>query len=362
MSGGITPLGPLPPSSYGTLGELVAASNTVQTQLDTLAQQASSGNVSSTYAGLGANALASLNLNAEIAQNNTYVSNITAANTNIGVTQTVMNQLSSIASNISSQLDNITPGSVDTLAAQAQSDLVQVASLLDTQNGTNYVFAGQDATNPPVPDPTNILNSGFFTQINTAVGQLATNGAATTIATTLGIASSNAAGTSPFSPALSQAASALQGFQPSVATGPGESTTAGLLASANTFVTSSGAYTTGSYMRDLMHGLAVIGSLSNAQQNLPAFSTLLGDVQTSLSDAGSTMANEEGALGATQDSLSATSTTLGDVNTALQTQVSSIQDVNMARTLSNLSMVQTQMQASFKLIASMQNMSLVSYV
>lgn len=362
MSGAISPLGPLPPSSYGVLGELIAGSNSVQTQLDTLAQQVSSGDVSSTYAGLGANALTSLNLDAQLAQNNTYISNVSSANTNIGVTQTVMNQLSGIASSISAQLDNITPGGVDTIAAQARNDLVQVASLLDTQNGTNYVFAGQDATNPPVPNSTNILNSGFFTQINTAVGQLATYGAATTIATTLGIAGSNAPGTSPFSAALSQSSAALQGFQASVETGPGQSTRAGLLASANTFVTSSGSYTTGSYMRDLMHGLAVIGSLTNAQQSTAGFSALVNDVQTSLSGAGSTMANEEGALGATQDSLTATSTTLGDVNTTLQTQISSIQNVNMASAISNLTMTQTQLQASYKLIAAMQNMSLANYV
>ncbi len=363
MSGGISGNYALPPSSYGTLGELIQGASSVQTQLDSLAQQASTGNVSQTYSGLGAGALSDLNLNAEIAQNNTYVANITSANTNIGITQTVMNQLSKIASGISSQLDNITGTSVSTLAEQAQNDLQQVANLLDTQNGTNYIFAGQDASNPPVPNPGNILSSPFFTQIQTAVGNLATNGAATTIATTLGIASSNTlpsvGGTSPFSGALSPPPS---NFQASIETGPGQSASVGLLASANTYVTSSGPYTTGSYMRDLMHGLAVIGSLTSTSASAPGFTGLISDVQTSLTGAISAMANEEGGLGATQDSLTASSTTLGNVTTALQTQVSSIQDVNMAQTLSNLTMVQTQLQASFKLIASVQSLSLANYV
>ncbi|MCA7118799.1 MAG: hypothetical protein LGL72_05190 [Acidibrevibacterium sp.] len=363
MSGAISSNYALAPSSYGMLGELVQGASTVQTQLDALAQQASTGNISQTYSGLGANALTDLNLNTEIAQNNTYVANITSANTTIGITQTVMNQLSKIASGISSQLDNITGTSISTLAEQAQNDLQQVANLLNTQNGTNYIFAGQDASNPPVPNPGAILSSPFFTQIQAAVAGLATNGAATTMATSLSVASSNtlptAGGTSPFSAALSPPPA---NFQATVETGPGQSTSVGLLASANTYATSSGPYTTGSYTRDLMNALAMVGSLTPASASAAGFTGLISDIQTSLTGAISAMANEEGGLGATQDSLTATSTTLGNVTTALKTQVSSVQDVNMAQTLSNLTMVQTQLQASYKLIASVQSLSLANYV
>ncbi|MGC8523173.1 MAG: flagellin [Acidibrevibacterium sp.] len=369
MSGAISSNYALAPSSYGMLGELVQGASTVQTQLDSLAQQASTGNVSQTYSGLGANALTDLNLNAEIAQNNTYVANITSANTTIGITQTVMNQLSKIASGISAQLDNITGTSISTVAEQAQNDLQQVANLLNTQNGTNYIFAGQDASNPPVPNPGNILSSPFFTQIQAAVSGLATNGAATTMATSLSVASSNTlppGGTSPFSAALSalplSPSPSTSNFQATVETGPGQSTSVGLLASANTYATSSGPYTTGSYTRDLMNALAMVGSLTPASTSATGFTGLISDIQTSLSGAISAMANEEGGLGATQDSLTATSTTLGNVTTALQTQLSSVQDVNMSETLSNLTMVQTQLQASYKLIASVQSLSLANYV
>ena len=363
MSGAISSNYALAPSSYGMLGELVQGASTVQTQLDALAQQASTGNISQTYSGLGANALTDLNLNTEIAQNNTYVANITSANTTIGITQTVMNQLSKIASGISAQLDNITGTSISTLAEQAQNDLQQVANLLNTQNGTNYIFAGQDASNPPVPNPGAILSSPFFTKIQAAVAGLATNGAATTMATSLSVASSNtlptAGGTSPFSAALSPPPA---NFQATVETGPGQSTSVGLLASANTYATSSGPYTTGSYTRDLMNALAMVGSLTPTSASAAGFTGLISDIQTSLTGAISAMANEEGGLGATQDSLTATSTTLGNVTTALKTQVSSVQDVNMAQTLSNLTMVQTQLQASYKLIASVQSLSLANYV
>ncbi len=56
--------------------------------------------------------------------------------------------------------------------------------MLDTKNGDVYVFGGQDSANPPVPAPDDILSSGFYTQINTAVSALSTNGAAATAAAT----------------------------------------------------------------------------------------------------------------------------------------------------------------------------------
>ena len=68
---------------------------------------------------------------------------------------------------------------------------MQVAELLDTQDGNTYVFAGQDTTNPPVPDPDSILSSGFYTQIAAQVDALGTQGAAATIANTLSIAGSD---------------------------------------------------------------------------------------------------------------------------------------------------------------------------
>ncbi len=356
MSGSSLGIGALPPSQFGVLGQVIGDSTAVQNAMTKLTEQASSGLVSSSYAGLGANAQSALDLNAQISGNTATINGITAANSNIQITQTVMNQLSSIASNFNAQLDSITPGGATLLASQAQQALQQVASLLDTQSSGSYIFAGQDSGNAPIPNPGGILGSGFYTQINTAVGNLPTTGATATAASTLAIASSNAAGTTPFSATLS-------GPAPVVATGAGQSTTVGVLANANTLIpASTGTSTTGSYMRDLLRGLATIASFTSTVQGASGFQSLVQNTQTSLTGAISGLAQEEGALGAAQNSINATSTTLGDTNTALTTQVSNLTNVNMAATLSNLTLVQTQLQASYKLIAGFNNLSLVQYV
>jgi flagellin-like hook-associated protein FlgL len=74
------------------------------------------------------------------------------------------------------------------------------------------------------------------------------------------------------------------------------------------------------------------------------------------------MAGDAGVLGNTQTALTATQTQLSDTQTALTTQVSGAQDVDMAQTLSNLTLAQTQMQASYQLIAGMSNLSLVKFL
>jgi flagellar hook-associated protein 3 FlgL len=402
-------------SNYGMMSSLVSDSTSIKQKLDQLTNQASSGYVSSTYAGLGTGAPVSLDLTPQIASLQTYQNNIDAASGSMQVTQTVMTQIQSIASNLASQLDSLnTVGSsgIDTISAQARSALQQVGSLLDTQDGGAYVFAGQDSSNPPVPDPANITSTGFYTDIATAVAGLATNGATATIAATLASAQTDAAtpGASPFSafmatvaangtvsynaqgayqaavtalnattpgtPAATAAATAVTAAAAAAATASaavqsaapvtqiGQSSTVptGLLASANFSASSTGTSTTGSYMIDLMRALATVGSLNSNQAGTADFTSLVQDTRTSLNGAVSAMATDAASLGDTQSKVTATQTQLGDVQTALTTQLSSAQDTNMAATLSSLSLVQTQLQASYQVIASLSGLSLAKYL
>ena len=74
------------------------------------------------------------------------------------------------------------------------------------------------------------------------------------------------------------------------------------------------------------------------------------------------MTGDVGVLGDRQSTLAARKTTLSDSTTALTAQVSDAQDVDMAKTLSDLSQVQTQLQASYQLIANTKSESLVNYL
>ena len=359
MSGAITVIG----GGYADLAIAIAASGKVKTQFDRLTEQAASGYISGNYAGLGATASTALTLGPEISGLQAAQSNINAASGPAQVTQTAMTQIQSIASNLLAAMPNLNglnPSEVDSTAAAARSDLQQLSDLLDSQYNGVYVFAGQDSANPPVPNPDQITSSGFYTQISTAVGNLSTNGSAATAAATLTIASSNTAGTSPFSAYLSQPQTAIG--LPSVSTGNGQSQTIGLTASANTSAASGGTSTTGSYMRDLMRALATVGSLTNGQASDPNFAALVADTRASVTSLITSMSTDVGALGEQQLNLTSLQTNLGDTQTALTSQLSSAQEVDMTQTLSNLSLVQTQLQSSYQLISASSSMSLVKYL
>jgi len=358
MSGTVSGLG------FPEFGRVVADMTRTKQNFDTLSQQASSGLISGNYAGLNGTASVALTLSSQIDSLTTAQSNIAAASGPAQVTQTAMKQISSIAANLLADMPalNGNPSSeIDSVAANARSDLAQVAELLDSQYGGVYLFAGQDSANPPVPDPDQITSSGFYQQISGAVAGLSANGAVATAAATLAIAGSTAAGTSPLSATyLAQPVASLT--PPLVATGDGQSRPLGLLAGSNIGPVSTGTSTTGSYMLDLMRALATVGSLSSSQESDPNFATLVSDTQTSLTGAVTAMNTDVGILGDQQSSLTTFSTTLGDTQTVLTGQLSNAQDVDMASTLSNLSLVQTQLQESYQLISAASGMSLAKFL
>ncbi len=267
MSGTIGSVG----GGSNVLQQLITDSASVRSKINVLTDQASSGLVSRNYAGLGDGAATVLNLNPQLDELSTWQKNISQATGMMTVAQSAMKQIQSIASTFvadTNNLNGLNASEVDNVAANARSALRDVANLLDTKNGSVYVFAGVDNGNAPVPHPDDILSSGFYTQIATAIGGLSSNGAVATIASTLATASSNTSGTSPFSPYLSQPASALSA--PIVQIGDGRLVAYGMTAGANTEAVSAGSTSTGSYIRDLMRGLATLGSLSSSQASDPA--------------------------------------------------------------------------------------------
>ena len=95
---------------------------------------------------------------------------------------------------------------------------------------------------------------------------------------------------------------------------------------------------------------------------MSGFQDLVQDTAPACPARSRAMAQDVGVLGNVQSSLTATQSQLADTQTALTGQVSSAEDVDMAKTMSQLSLVQTQMQASYQLIATMSSLSLVKFL
>lgn len=356
--------GSLPPLGNGLTGVLAANTASISQLVAKLTEETSSGLVSQDYAGLGAAAQTALDLQPEIATQQTLQTDVQAAAGRLGVAQSAITQISSVVSGITSQLDGVStlsPSGVATLAASARSALQQVAGLLDTQDGGVYVFAGQDSANAPIPQPDAILSSGFYSQISSAVAGLSANGATATSAATLAVAGSTAAGTSPFSASLEALATA-GGGRASISTGQGVSVPGVMLANQNGDVQSAGTGTTGSYVRDILGGLASIAALTPASASASGLRAFAQSVSSTLTSASDTMNADAGVLGNRQTALSDTATAIGNTATALQSQLSGIEDADLAQVSTQLSLSQTQLQASYQMIASLRSLSLANYL
>ena len=111
-------------------------------------------------------------------------------------------------------------------------------------------------------------------------------------------------------------------------------------------------------MRDILCSLATLGSLNSGMATTTGFSQVVADAASSLNNAVSALNTDAGVMGDQQTALTAQQTEIGDTTTALQGQLATSENVDMASTLSQLSAVQTQLQASYQLIAGMQDLSL----
>jgi flagellar hook-associated protein 3 FlgL len=74
------------------------------------------------------------------------------------------------------------------------------------------------------------------------------------------------------------------------------------------------------------------------------------------------MATETGSLGNIQSDLTARQSQLTSLTTSLSKQLSSAQNVDVAEAISRAALLQTQLQASYQIIAQSRSLSLASYL
>ena len=347
-------------TDLSTLNAALYNAELTQSSISTLTAQGSSNLISSEYAGLGAGTRPALDLSGQLALNSVSQTNASQAADVNQVAQTALGQIQTLVSGISAQL--LEPSSIggpglSTLASGARSTLDQVASLLNTKVGQVYVFAGQDSRTAPVPDPANLSQSAFYTAIQAAVANLSASGASVVQSQVLAAASAPA--TSPFSASLLTSNQAARADL-----GGGQTVQIGLLADQNTDAISAGTGTTstGSYMRDVLTALTTIGSLGSANAADPQVQSLLGSMHTTLSGADDAINVDIGGLGARQTTISDAQSNLTTTATALTTQLDSVQDADPAAVATRLAQASNQLQASYKIIADLSQLSLAKYL
>ena len=316
-----------PSADYGQVLQLLGGVTDVRGQLEVASQQVSTGKIAQSYGGLGSGARVSLDLRPEIAHHAAWQKNIDLATGRLTAVQTALSGIREIASDFLAKtniLNGLSSSDADTVAAAAKQGIERVAQLINTRVGDVYVFAGEDSGTPPIPNTDH------------------------TVLTTALLASDTAQ--APFSTTLGTTPARIE-------VGAGERLTVGLIANKNTLATSS-APTTGSYLRDILRSLATLTTVTNG----PALTATAADVRTRLNGALGTLNQEAGALGNVQSSLPVRKEQSVQTVTALQAQVSDAEDVDLAVALSRVTSLQTQLQASYQIIAGIKNLTLSKFL
>lgn len=356
-------------ASYAFTSRLIDRALAVKGRMDTLSTQAATGRVGETFGDLGVQARVSADLRAEIARRDSYGRLIQAADGRIGATQDVLARMGDLSKELSAKaLAMITTGanSVGAVAEQARQALAEMGSLLNTRAGGAFLFAGTDAARAPVPIGQDILLSPFFLQIEAQVNGLAVGNAAAVLSGTLATAASDDPLTTPFSPFLStpMPLGGLDEPRLAVPDADGSRIAYGLRANANgAAISPDDPPTTGSFVRDMLRGFAVLAALDTASTQVrPDFQQVVTGIATSLDAAVRTLDQERAALGVAQQRLAAAGEQHATLITTLTRQVSGIEDVPMEETLSRLQQVRTQLESNYQLIAAIRDFTLARFL
>jgi flagellar hook-associated protein 3 FlgL len=144
------------------ISPLIQSALNINSQLDDLQRQLSSGEKADTYAGLGPQSGIAVALNAQLSALSSFGDTISNVGTTISLQQSVLQQISSIGSSVRSAAVQsnfaIDSSGQTTLQKTAQGQLDQILSLLNTQGGNGYLFSGSGLSQPSVETADHILN------------------------------------------------------------------------------------------------------------------------------------------------------------------------------------------------------------
>ena len=153
--------------SYAGSQILNQSVQTLKNQMTVLQSQLTTGNKSTTYAGMGVNEGFAIAARSQLSNISSFTDTITVINTNIGVANTVLQAINDIgktiqnSANSSSQALNTAGQSIAQQTATSQ--LSSMLGILNTQAGDRYLFSGTAVNTPSVASMDDIMN-GTTTQ------------------------------------------------------------------------------------------------------------------------------------------------------------------------------------------------------
>ncbi|WP_191082883.1 flagellin [Roseococcus microcysteis] len=350
-------------------GRLAAETARLRTQMEILTRQTASGQRSSRLGDLAPDVPRAVSLRAQSGRLDAYDRVLTQSIGRTEVMQASLSRLTEIARDFRStalpRLYTRDPVALEAVKVQARNALTEMAHLLNVRHAGEYLFSGSDIGRPPIPDPEGLATGQMAQDVAAAVATLGAAGAASVLNDTRTAAQSNVAGVSPFSDFLQDEAALAPADREARRAAPaadGQFVAYGIFADRNAVSVSSGE-TTGSWARDLMRNLMSLAALDPAQMDdLPNYTDLLAGLRDGFAAAEQALTEEAGGLGQVTARLEDTQRRQRTTMDLLRGQIADIEEVDLASTLERLQATRTALEASYRAIGSLSELTLARFL
>lgn len=356
-------------SQYGAAGAnliLNTGIRQIESEQTDIAWQTSQGTTSSSISGLGSDRQTILSLSPKLAELTGYQSNLSSVQNRLSLSSTALKQVTDLAQSLNSQLLSMLSSeggekaSTTTAADSARTGLGSLGTILNTSDGSSFIFAGQNTSTAPVTSPSTLNDSTLAHTISQIVSGLKDGNSETVFSQATAASADNSASMSVFSQALSQPAEQAGALQASAIIGPDGSTVqTGPVATQGGQASST---STGSPIRDLMRDMMIMTSMKGMDTTTPGFTNLVRQLHTSLGTTANQLIDMNTSVGVTQNTLTRQQGIYSSLQLMVKEQLSNGLNVNLAEVATRSSDLSLQLKASFSLIADMKNMSLADYL
>jgi len=335
-----------------------------QADLNTLQAQVSSGKKATTYSDLGETARFSLNLRQTKVTTEAFIKTNTTTNLRLQQMQTILERIKDLTSDmkvtayagVSSAATPAAQGNF-TVRTAAGGALTEITQLLNSQIDGFYLFAGRLSDAPPMRDPGSVLAAG------TPLGNVAS------LATALPLDSTAASGDALYAAVRDHldgnAVGAVPGAVP-VRYYDGEfSATEQSLLVARIETSTDIAYGVNGRdpaMNTITQALYALSVTTLDPSNEQGYRRIAQRAVADLEAGFNAVVERIGDLGVKQSQLEQVTKRQQDFITTLDLQIGSVEDVDMSEALSKLGATQTELEASYRMLALMRELSITKYL
>lgn len=341
-----------------TLGQAMAQIERIkqqQVQLGDLQQQLATGKISDNFIGLGTNITVSERARADFNELDTYMANISRGNVRIEQKLTALDTIQKQAQNVADAMaGQPQEGEIDmdTIKRVAETAFDFVIQMLNVQDGDAYLFGGADSGTPP------IRNTGSLDAFFSSLNPLWENG-------TLTVNPPNGDVTEEYMARYNAAGDANIGYSNSL-----KDAKKTLLRVDHNVEVDYTVLANDPAIRDILVTLGAIKNLpevadapgAGIQEKKDNFFKVFNELATKITETIDDVDGLKFKLNSAQVVMDQTEKIHTKDKNTLSNTISRVEDADLAETASKLQFLQIQLEATYRVTASIRNFSLVNFI